>query len=124
MPQTAWTGALVSTYSQRGILEALRRKRTYASQGPELRGLDVTEDGKLHVLCSPCVACHVRSTGTEFGGATCYPAGDHPTSESFEFDFAVHGYRVQNGVTIILEDARGRRAYTSPVPVSIEYEET
>lgn len=111
----AWTGLLVEQFSTEAVLNALRAGRSYASEGPELLDLAFHDDGRLHVACSPCVACHVRSVGGNWGGASVHPEPGHSTAEHFVFDFTENGYRIVDYLVVILQDAVGRRAWTSPI---------
>ncbi len=119
----AWTGVLAREFSVRGILEAMREGRTYASEGPEIVGIEFREDGKLVVSSSPCVACHFRSVGGRSGGSSVFPPQGEAFAERFVFDFAVAGYRLQDRLVIVLEDALGRRAWVSPIRLSLTMEE-
>ncbi len=118
-----WTGVLAHEFSAAGVLEAIRNSRTYASEGPEIRSIEVRDDGKLIVSCSPCVACHLRSVGGGRGGSSIYPPEGQSCSEEFVFDFALAGHRVQDRLVIVLEDASGRRAWVSPIRVNLTLHE-
>jgi hypothetical protein len=118
-----WTGVLAREFSVLGVLEAIREERTYASEGPQIMGIQFREDGRLIVSSSPCVACHFRSVGGGWGGSSVYPGQGQETSEQFVFDFGVTGYRVQDRLVIILEDAFGRRAWVSPISMSLAVHE-
>lgn len=119
----AWTGVLAREFSVRGILEAIRKKRTYASEGPEIMGIEFRDDGKLIVSSSPCVACHFKSVGGRLGGSSVFPPQGEAFAERFVLDFAVAGYRIQDRLVIVLEDASGRRAWVSPIRLSLTMEE-
>jgi hypothetical protein len=121
--RAGWTGVLAREFSVSGVLEAVREGRTYASQGPQVMGIQVREDGTLIVSSSPCVACHFRSVGGGGGGSSVYPGQGQESSEQFVFDFGVSGYRVQDRLVIILEDAFGRRAWVSPIGVDLSLHE-
>jgi hypothetical protein len=117
--RAGWTGVLAREFSVSGILNAIREKRTYASEGPQFRGIEFREDGRLIVSSSPCVACHFRSVGGGKGGSVYPVSQGAETSEQFVFDFGVAGYRIQEGLVIVLEDAFGRRAWTSPISINL-----
>ena len=118
--RAGWTGVLAREFSVSGVLDAIREGRTYASEGPQFKGIEFREDGKLVVSSSPCVVCHFRSAGGGKGGGSVYPATQGlETSEQFVFDFGVAGYRIQEQLVIILEDVYGRRAWTSPISVNL-----
>ena len=120
LSRAGWTGILAREFSVPGILEAIREGRIYASEGPRVGGIEFRDDGRLIVSSSPCVACHFRSAGGGRGGSSVYPGRDQGTSEKFVFDFGVTGYRVQDRLVIILEDASGRRAWVSPISLKLE----
>jgi hypothetical protein len=120
----AWTGVLAREFSVRGILEAIREGRTYASEGPEVVGIEFQDDGKLTVSSSPCVACHFRSVGGRLGGNSVFPPQGEASAERFVFEFKVAGHRLQDRLVIVLEDAFGRRAWVSPIRLSLAMEET
>jgi hypothetical protein len=118
-----WTGVLAREFSVAGVIDAIRERRTYASEGPQIMGIEFREDGKLVVFSSPCVACHFRSVGGGRGGSSVYPDQGKETSEQFVFDLGVAGYRVQDRLVIILEDAFGRRAWVSPISINLTLHE-
>ena len=107
-----WTGALVERATPDGVLGAIRSCRTYASEGPVLRSVRFEEGGLISVACSPCMSCHYMSRG---GGLRSIHA-DEP-SERFEVDLSVEGYRLQGWLSVCLEDASGRRAWSSAIRV-------
>ncbi len=120
IPHIAWTGVLAEDISAQGVLDAIRAGRTYASEGPRIKALSCTPDGKLTVRCSPCVACHFRATGGGLGGSSVYPPDGQGVDDIFVFDFAVSGYRVRERLIVVLQDEHGRRAWTSPIQVDID----
>lgn len=122
VPHVAFTGILARERSARGVLEALRAFRSYASEGPEIKQITVSEDGKMTVRCSPCVGCHFRSVGGSWGGASVHSPDGQAAAGEFVFDFAHQGYRIQEQMTIVLQDVHGRRAWTSPLRVDITAE--
>lgn len=111
----AWTGVLVQDRMARGVLDAIRAGRTYASEGPELRGVEFDPDGYVRVRCSPCVACHFQSAG--YGIRSVFAAS---SAEAFEVDLHVEGYRMANWVSVSLVDERGRAAWSSAMPVQVK----
>jgi len=118
-----WTGVLADEFSVAAVLEAIRKGRTYASEGPEIRAIEFRDDGKLTVSCSPCVGCHFRSVGGGRGGSSVFPPEGQAFGERFVFDLAVAGYRVQDRLVIVLQDAFGRRAWVSPIRVDLTIQE-
>ena len=115
MTGQTWTGALVRRPGAEGVLEAIRAHRTYASEGPEIRGIRMEPRGAIVVECSPCTACHVRSIG--FGVRSVQ---SKTPAERFEVDLTVDGYRMQDWVFVCLEQENGRRAWSSAIPVRVE----
>ena len=117
--RAGWTGILAREVTVPSVLEAIREKRTYASEGPQIEKIEFNQNGKLIVSTSACVACHFRSVGGGRGGSSTYPE-QGITSQRFVLDLATTGYRVQDRLVIILEDAHGRRAWTSPIDIKLE----
>ncbi len=122
VPHLGFTGLLAECRTAESVLDALRRGRTYASEGPEIHSIDVSEEGKMTVACSPCVACHFRSVGGSWGGGSSFPPEGKSDTEKFLFDFATQGYRVKHYMTVVLQDKHGRRAWTSPIRVETTVE--
>ena len=110
-----WTGVLVRRPGMEGILEGIRARRTYASEGPEIRDIRIERRGAIVVECSPCVACHVRSRG--FGVRSVHRES---SAQRFEVDLAVDGYRMRDWMFICLEDRQGRRAWSSSISVRVD----
>jgi hypothetical protein len=117
--RAGWTGILAREFTVPSVLEAIRKKRTYASEGPKIDSIEFGENGKLTVSTSPCIACHFRSVGGGRGGSSAYPR-QGLTGRQFVLDLATSGYRVQDRLVIILEDTHGRRAWTSPIDIRLE----
>jgi hypothetical protein len=111
----SWTGVLTEELSVRGILEAIRAGRSYASEGPCFRSIRFERRGAIVVRCSPCVACHVRSRG--FGVRSAVADAE---TEVFEIDLRADGYRMQDWLSVCLEDSHGRRAWSSALLVQVE----
>lgn len=107
-----WTGVLATERSPAGILDALRHHRTYASEGPRLREITFDAKGVVRVQASPCRACHFISRG--FGARSVHVDQD---GRQFELDLAADGYRLEDWLCISLEDERGRRAWSSAIPL-------
>ncbi len=118
-----WTGVLARACSPEGVFDAMRNGRTYASEGPEFHRINFSGDGKLAVDCSPCVACHFRSVGGIWGGASVYPPEGNKEAEEFVLDFSEKGYRLQDYLVIVLQDNSGRRAWSSPIPLKLNITE-
>lgn len=118
--RAAWTGVLAEDFTLESVLSAIRAGKTYASEGPELHDLRIREDGMVEIATSPCVACHCRSVGDHWGGASLYPSTGQTESERFELDLKEKGYRIRDALVVVLEDRWGRRAWTSPIPFHIE----
>lgn len=110
-----WTGLLAHERTPPGVLEAIRARRTYASESPILRSVTIEPRGVVLVECSECTACHFMSRGS--GVRSICP--ERP-SERFELALAVEGYRMRDWLSVCLEDAAGRRAWSSAIPVEVE----
>ena len=98
-----------------GILEGIRAHRTYASEGPEIHDIRIETRGAIVVECSPCVACHVRSKG--FGVRSVQAES---SSQQFEVDLKVDGYRMRDWIFVCVEDGNGRRAWSSSISVRVD----
>lgn len=107
----AWTGVWAEERGVEAILDAIRLRQTYASEGPMVRGLHFEEPASLVVECSPCVACYFRS---DRHGTTAMVCEDGPR-ERFVLDLTVWGFRVYGYVVVVLQDTAGRFAWTSPI---------
>ena len=109
-----WTGVLAREATPRGVMEAIRARRTYASEGPALKSIRI-EDNMVAVDCSPCVACHFVSRGhglrTEVSEEPC---------EHFETDLRQRGQRLQQWLSICLRDQVGNLAWSSAIAVANE----
>ncbi len=109
-----WTGVLAAERTPEAICEAIRQRRTYASEGPVIRGLRIEEPGRVVVECSSCRACFFCTRGW------CVENQVPPApAERFELDLATHGYRISGFFTITLEDESGNRAWTSPIDATV-----
>ena len=112
-----WTGVLAEENTPAAILAAVRAGRTYASEGPQLKDIRFTPDGRIVVRSSPCIACHIRSRGYGIRSVIA----DIACSE-FSIDLCTEGYRIRDWTAVCLEDARGRRAWSSAIPVAVAIE--
>ena len=108
-----WTGVLAQDRSAKAVLQAIREGRTYASEGPKICDIHFTEDGKIIAECSPCAACHFMSSG--YGVRTVRVP---QLAERFEVDLVEDGYRLKDWLCICVEDAEGRKAWSSAIKVS------
>ncbi len=107
-----WTGILAEESTPEGVLDAIRCRRTYASEGPVIKSIVFNKKGTIDVECSKCIACHFISR--EFGARTVHADG---FSEYFSLDLSVYGYRIQDWISVSPEDEYGRRAWSSAIPV-------
>ncbi len=118
VPQVAWTGVFADALTQTEIINAIKYGRTYVSQGPRIDSIEfVPEAAQLRVECSEAVACHFRGIDS-YGGDTTTP-DEGLQASTFSLDLAERGYRIRDYVSVIVEDAKGRRAWTTPIPVDI-----
>ncbi len=104
-----WTGVLATEATPSGILDAVRARRTYASEGPRLESI-VFDDDVVRVQASPCIACHFMSGG--FGART---VRSPEPAERFELNLVEDGYRLTDRLCVCLEDDQGRRAWSSAI---------
>jgi hypothetical protein len=101
-----WTVVRAEERSVRGVLDALRAGRFYASTGPEIHALEV-RGREVHVACSP--ARNVRFMGSRWNCAGVR-ATDSPIEEaSVEMPEGARYLRVE------VVDERGKVAWTQPV---------
>jgi hypothetical protein len=107
-----WTGVLADERSRDGILKAIRARRTYASEGPLLRSIRFDPKGSIIVECSPCVSCYFMSSLLGIAGVHV-----DDSAELFEVDLHENGYRLRDWLCVCIEDANGRRAWSSGIKV-------
>ncbi len=112
-----WTGILVDDFTVEAVMAALRAGRSYASEGPVVEGIQLSDSGVLEVATSTVTACHVRSGGGNCGGITLFPAEHKQVGNRFTLDLARMGYRFKESMTIVLEDEHGRYAWISPIRI-------
>ena len=110
-----WTGILAAERTPKGVLDAIRSHRTYASEGPSIRTIRFESRGAIAVECSECVACHFQSR--DYGVRSIYA---EQGAERFEVDLSREGYRLKDWLVVCLEDTNGRRAWSSAIPVHAE----
>ncbi|MHB0856983.1 MAG: CehA/McbA family metallohydrolase [Anaerolineae bacterium] len=97
--------------SERAILEALRQGHFYASTGPQISALDLTEDGEgrpaLRVRCSPCQSITFFAHG---------PRGHRYEATDGLLDGAVHPLSdAQVFLRVECRDSQGRIAWSNPI---------
>lgn len=101
-----WVMVKATQNTPEALLAALKAGQFYASQGPELHGIELTEQG-LHVTCSPVRQVIVQGHGSS--GITEIGAG--------LTDVVMPLYRLARSpwlrVTVI--DDQGRRAWSNPL---------
>ena len=117
----SWTGVLAGDRTAEAILDAIRERRTYASEGPEIRGIVVEEPGRVIVQCSPCRACYFSTAGWPVKNDIVQ--GDAGTTDRFELDLATSGYRIRDYLVIVLEDIDGDRAWSAPIDMNVRIQE-
>ena len=109
-----WTGVLVEKKTEHHILESIRQGRVYASEGPHIYSIRFTPEGTITVETSPCIACHIRSQG--FGLRSILLS---EPKQYFTIDLRIEGYRIKNWISVCIEDAAGKRAWSSAIPVEV-----
>ncbi|HML49202.1 MAG TPA: hypothetical protein PKE04_20880, partial [Clostridia bacterium] len=94
--------------SHESILEALRLGRFYASQGPEIRQIELDEK-RLVVHTGPAARA-IFSSNLPWVGARCKEGSDVT-----EWVYERNPARRETFIRCELSDAEGRRAWTSPM---------
>ena len=94
--------------TRKSIMTALARGSIYATRGPRITSLSI-EDGEITVECTPCVRVFFTSNYSYARGRMFH--GDHVTQASYRPQISETYVRVE------LEDARGLRAWSSPIPL-------
>jgi hypothetical protein len=102
----AWTMIRAEELSVEAVMEALRHGRYYASTGPQILDLRVT-DGHLRVATSPVASIALVSAPTQ-GGRVFAPEGETLTEAEFPLPPARY-CRVE------AMDANGKTAWSNPV---------
>jgi hypothetical protein len=117
----AWTWVRAAEKSQDAVLDALRTGAFYGSTGPEIHGVEVTDD-EVIVRCSPAAAVTLytgRSRGARANaGRLGYPNGS-TVVERDDAGLITHvrlerPWRQPYGRVEVL-DADGHRAWTNPL---------
>lgn len=102
----AWTMIRAEELSVEAVMEALRRGRYYASTGPEIHDLTVS-DGRLRVTTSPVASIALVSAPTQ-GGRVLAPEGETISAAQFTLPPARY-CRVE------IVDHRGKVAWSNPL---------
>jgi hypothetical protein len=117
----AWTMVRAAERSQEAVLEALRRGHLYASNGPEIRDIEVDGDG-VEVVCSPARQVTLMAH-RELGWAV---RADH---RGIQLDARILERDDRGRITrarftppdqlryrrLVIENERGRRAWSNPI---------
>jgi len=114
----SWTGVLAHERSAHAILDAVRNRRSYASEGPEFHRIAVRDNARILVECSPCRACYFLTRGWEVQNVHVDPAA--PDARQFELDLATRAYRINGYLVIVLEDAHYNRAWASAIEINVK----
>lgn len=118
----AWTMVRAADRSRAAVLDALRARRTYASNGPTLH--DVRRDGdRIEVRCSPCRSVQLHTRYQEGWAVRADHRGRQSGARILERDDAGLVIRAafQPDVTdlpfvrVVATDASGRSAWTNPL---------
>ena len=115
-----WVWARCAERSEAAVLEALRRGSFYSSMGPEIRSLDVADDG-VEVRCTP--ARSVTVVGARLAGARVNAGrlGYPLRGEILELndDGLIVAARLARPASaygrLEVEDEQGRKAWTNPL---------
>lgn len=100
-----WVMVKAEENSPEALLAALKAGRFYASQGPEIRGIEVTPD-TVEVECSAAASVIVQGHGS--AALACH--GRSLTRASLRLDrFASSAW-----IRVTVVDAAGRRAWSNP----------
>ena len=117
----AWTMVRAAERSEAAVLEALREGHTYASSGPEFRGIEL-DGGAIEVRCSPVRALVMGSAYEQGMSVRADARGRMEGARVLERDDA--GFIVRARFEppgdlayrrLILEDERGRRAWSNAI---------
>lgn len=104
----SWTMVQAGNLTPEAVIDALKRGRFYASQGPEFKSAQVLED-RLIVRTSPVVQV-IFSSNVPWVAGRCR-TGDGMTEQEYIFQ----RNRGETYVRCEIMDAQGRRAWLSPI---------
>ena len=117
----AWTMVRAAERSEAAVLDALRRGHTYASNGPQIHGVEVDGDA-LEIRCSPARTINLMSRREHGWGVGAGHRGMQLDARILERDD--HGLVVRARFTppaglpyrrLVIADERGRKAWTNPL---------
>jgi len=117
----AWTMVRAAERTEAAVLEALRQGHTYASAGPQIRGL-VVDGSELEVRCSPARAV-VMASHYETGWAVLAGARNR-MEEARVLERDDRGLVVRARFSppielphrrVVIEDEAGRKAWSNPI---------
>lgn len=103
-----WVMVRAEACTQPEILQALREGSFYATNGPLIHDLRVT-DGKLHIQCSPATEVRLINPLPGRGLTTWRLANPGPFTETY--------FPVPNAATVVrveVVDSQGRKAWSNP----------
>lgn len=98
------------TFSEEGVLNALRQGKFYASQGPQILQAEVTEN-EIRIVCTECA-------GAIFYSNLPWVADRAKNTPEGAKEFR---YTIQPGDTYVraeIFDRNGKRAWLNPIPVN------
>lgn len=96
------------TFTASGVMDALRNGKFYASRGPEIKQVEIT-DTQIKVTCSPCVTCvFLSQLPWVRGRAKMTPDG----AEEYVYDIQKN----EPWVRFELIDADGKKAWSGYFP--------
>jgi hypothetical protein len=100
-----WVKVKSESLDPDSILEALKDGRYYASTGPEIHNVEIT-DSEIVIECTPAIAVYVGGRGS----IKAYERGDGLTKVRIPLSPFLNSF-----CRITVLDERGSRAWTSPI---------
>lgn len=114
----AWVWVMAESLTAESLVAALKAGSFYASTGPEFRSIEIDEEGRLRIECSPVEHIFVTARGSQEASAH----GEDLTEAAFDLDRiwrpvvgAPLGGFDSPFCRITIRDAQGRRAWANPI---------
>ena len=113
-----WTMILAQNRSKESVMDAIRRGKMYATQGPEIYRMEL-KDGIFHAEFSPCVEIIVKAAhGAMRVKPSIVPdALDEKEFTSFSVAVSEPEFTPENIFHLQLRDKRHRYAWSSPFTI-------